>query len=657
LASADARIEPLKTGLSGRTALLVVLAAIPLAAAATAVTLLGKAPYDRIIHGYPGQATALTSAMLNGVATAAGALCLAALVRAAFLVARTGRDRMRAGRTGELDVAMWAGIVWFVTAAALVVVDAADGNGVSIADALRPGALAQLFGGNYLPLTWIIVATIAAAVSVVCFIASHWVAVLVSAALSALALLAPVLVTQVLVGPNHDFGGDASMYGTPAFAVLVGIVVLESVSPRALPARLRTAIAVSGGFALAADAVVIPFELAGTGILASPTGVLFLAKDACLVAILVVTLAGRSWTAGMSRTRLRVASVFAAIALGAVIAMTRIPPPQFFVPTSAAQNFLGYDVTAPPTWLNLAFDGRIGILFLVMAVIAVITYLAAVRRLRRRGDSWSAGRTAAWILGWVVVVVTTSSGVNRYSGASFSVHMALHMSLNMLGPLLLVLGGVTTLLLRATTAHPVGVPAGPHEWLNALLHSKVLRLTYNPLYVFVVFIGSYYVLYFTPIFDYAMRYHWSHQLMNVHFLVIGYLFYGVVIGVDLPPRPLPHIGKLGLVLAAMPFHAFFGVAVMTSKDIIAKNFYGYLDEPWMHLKADQYLGGGIAWSAGELPLIIVVIALVTQWARQDARVAKRTDRHLDAGTDTSFDAYNEMLARISARKPGPESTP
>jgi putative copper resistance protein D len=644
--------------MSGRGALLVVLAAIPLAAAVTAVTLLGSTPYDRIAHAYPGQATAITSALLNGVATAAGALCLAALIRVAFLVARTGRDRMRAGRSGELDVAMWAGIVWFAAAAALVVVDAADANGVSIADALRPGSLSQLFGGSYLPLTWIIVAVIAVAVSVVSFVATHWIAALVAAALSALGLLAPVLVTQVLVGPNHDFGGDASMYGTPAFAVLIGIVVLEFASPRAIPGRLRAAIAVSGGFALAADAVVIPFELAGTSIFATPTGLLFLVKEACLVAILLVALVSRRpWTAELSRARLGVAAVFAASALGAVVAMSRIPPPQFFTRTSIAQNFLGYDVTAPPTWLNLAFNGRVGILFLVMAVIAVVTYLAAVRRLHRRGDSWSRGRTTAWILGWVVIVLTTSSGVNRYSGASFSVHMALHMLLNMLGPLLLVLGGVMTLLLRATTAHPASVPAGPHEWLNALLHSKVLRLTYNPLYVFVVFIGSYYALYFTPIFDYAMRYHWSHQLMNVHFLVVGYLFYGVVIGVDLPPRPLPYIGKLGLVLAAMPFHAFFGVAVMTSKDIIAKNYYGYLNEPWMHLKADQYLGGGIAWSAGELPLIIVVIALVTQWARQDARVAKRTDRHLDAGTDTSFDAYNEMLARIAARKPDPERTP
>ena len=41
--------------------------------------------------------------------------------------------------------------------------------------------------------------------------------------------------------------------------------------------------------------------------------------------------------------------------------------------------------------------------------------------------------------------------------------------------------------------------------------------------------------------------------MNVHFLIVGYLYYSLIIGVDRPPRPLPHIGKLGYVLAAMAF--------------------------------------------------------------------------------------------------------
>jgi hypothetical protein len=222
----------------GRGALLGALVAIPLAATAAAANLLGSTPYTRISHGYPGAATAITSAVLNGVATAAGAICLAALIRVAFLVARTGRDRMQASRGRELDVAMWAGIVWFVTAAILTVVDSADANGVSIADALQPGALSHLLFGSYLPGAWIVVAIIAAVISIVCFVTRAWVAVLVSAALAAIALLAPVLVTQVLVGPNHDFGGDASMYGTPAFAVLIGLVALEFAIPHTtIPAR------------------------------------------------------------------------------------------------------------------------------------------------------------------------------------------------------------------------------------------------------------------------------------------------------------------------------------------------------------------------------------------------------------------------------------
>ena len=55
-------------------------------------------------------------------------------------------------------------------------------------------------------------------------------------------------------------------------------------------------------------------------------------------------------------------------------------------------------------------------------------------------------------------------------------------------------------------------------------------------------------------------------------------------------------------------------------------------------------------AAGELSLLIVIIALVTQWAKQDARLAKRTDRHLDSGTDDSFEAYNAMLTGLANRR-------
>nr|WP_244630822.1 MULTISPECIES: cytochrome c oxidase assembly protein [unclassified Microbacterium] len=309
-------------------------------------------------------------------------------------------------------------------------------------------------------------------------------------------------------------------------------------------------------------------------------------------------------------------------------------------------------------WLT---QWRPNILFVVISVVAVVLYLAAVRRLHRRGDRWPAGRTVAWILGWIVVVVSTSSALGQYAGAQFGVHMIVHMSLNMLAPVLLVLGGVVTLLLRATTPHPRGEPAGPREWITAVLHWPGTRVIYSPVLVFIVYIGSYYALYLSPLFEEIIRFHWAHQAMNLHFLVVGYLFYGLVIGVDRPPRPLPAIGKLGFVLAAMPFHAFFGIILMTATVPIAENFYRTLNFPWMgDLLAQQYLGGGIAWAGGELPLVFVVIALGIQWARQDSREAQRVDRHLDSGVDDEFDMYNHMLNELalrSARSNGPALTP
>ena len=144
-----------------------------------------------------------------------------------------------------------------------------------------------------------------------------------------------------------------------------------------------------------------------------------------------------------------------------------------------------------------------------------------------------------------------------------------------------------------------------------------------------------------------MSEHWAHELMNIHFLLVGYLYYWTVIGVDPAPKPLPHLAKLGMVFAVMPLHAFFGVIVMGMNDVIAENFYRTLDLPWAQdLLADQKLGGGIAWAAGEAPLVVVLIALLTQWYRHDMREARRADR----SGDEELAAYNEMLAQLAQRR-------
>jgi cytochrome c oxidase assembly factor CtaG len=641
--------------------------AIPTAIVVMVVAAEGQITYQLVSSSFPGALTANLSAVLQLAALVASTVCVGAATYSLFVKRRVGRDRMLLDYGSDLKIVRGSSLVWLCAAICLVPVDAADSSGLPIERLLTPGALPYLVEATYLPRAWIAVVICAGAAFAVSMLANKWTSLVFILGASVVGVLAPVIVNQVLVGPNHDFGGDAAIIGTAVMAVVFGLLlvfVFRLVSGKGIASssgvRFFRAVAVGWGILVVATAIVCAFELAGGGLFATSTGDLFAVRF-----FLLAVIGFSVWRAWRVRgdglgvgTKvipwLVTASLAGVASLGVVEAMTKIAPPVYFVPTSVSQVFLGYNVSAAPTAWVLSLDWRVNILFLALGVGGVGLYWYGYFRLRRRGDAWPAGRVVSWTSGWLVIVYVTSSGIGRYSTAQFSTHMILHMSLNMLGPILLVMGGPITLALRVSPAHKPSQPAGLHEWINAVMGWPFLRHLYNPLFVWIEFVGSYWLLYFTNIFNLALRYHWAHQLLDLQFVFIGYLFYGLVIGVDKPPRSLPHIGKLGLVFAAMPFHAFFGVIVMSQSTIIAKEFYNYLDLSWMtNLKSDQYLGGGIAWAAGELPLIVVIIALVTQWAKQDARLAKRTDRHLDSGIDDSFEAYNAMLTGLANRREVP----
>jgi putative copper resistance protein D len=84
--------------------------------------------------------------------------------------------------------------------------------------------------------------------------------------------------------------------------------------------------------------------------------------------------------------------------------------------------------------------------------------------------------------------------------------------------------------------------------------------------------------------------------------------------------------------------------------VLGESFYRSLQLPWhTDLLGDQRLGGGIAWAAGEVPLVLVMIALLIQWTRSDRRTAKRLDRAAERDQDADLAAYNAMLAELARR--------
>jgi len=63
--------------------------------------------------------------------------------------------------------------------------------------------------------------------------------------------------------------------------------------------------------------------------------------------------------------------------------------------------------------------------------------------------------------------------------------------------------------------------------------------------------------------------------------------------------------------------------------------------------ADQTTGGGLAWATGEVPMLVVLIALLVQWSRADERTARRDDRRADRDGDRDLVAYNAMLRSLA----------
>jgi putative copper resistance protein D len=336
--------------------------------------------------------------------------------------------------------------------------------------------------------------------------------------------------------------------------------------------------------------------------------------------------------------------------VGLAVALGRSAPPATDAPSpSRTEVVIGYDLTAPPTALRLLFDWRFNLLFGTAAIVLAVLYVAGVRRLRRRGDAWPVGRTVGWLCGCTALLLGTSSGIGRYGPAMFSVHMGEHMILSMLVPILLVLGAPVTLALRALPAAGRSAPPGPREWVLAAVHSPPARFLTHPLVALPLFVGSYYALYFSGLFAAALPQHPAHVFMNVHFLLTGLVFFWPLVGIDPAPRRLPPVARMGILFASVPFHAFFGVALMSSDTVIGDDFYRALALPWVpDPLRDQQLGGGLAWASGEIPLLLVVIVLLVQWSRHDERSARRDDRRADAHGDADLAAYNAMLRGLAA---------
>lgn len=282
------------------------------------------------------------------------------------------------------------------------------------------------------------------------------------------------------------------------------------------------------------------------------------------------------------------------------------------------------DELPPLTAWRLVTGWQLEVLPALGVLLVGALYLYGVHRLRARGDAWSTWRTVLFVgLGLGSFTIATQSALAAYDAVLLWVHMVQHMILVMLTPVFLALGAPVTLALRTLGSRS-------RQWLLAVLHSRVAKIVSFPVVSGALFIGNPVALYFTGWYEATLRNGILHDFNHLHFLAIGCLWFWPLLSLDPMPNRLSYPLRMLAVFVTMPFHAFLGVAIMSSSTVLAADWYADFDRRWgPSLAQDQQIAGGVLWAAGDLVALVVLGALFVQWARASRRDAIREDRRLD----------------------------
>ena len=655
-----------------------ILAAVAVVAVVVPAGLLGGA-FAAPVAGLPdaGAVVRWGLPILRAIHDLAAASTVGLLVVAATIIpeARGTSRRITAAR-----YACGSGVVWVVAGLVGLVFTFASISGTPLSDPAF-GTQLQTF---VFQLEFLRVAAISSAMALVVTTGAAVVrrrpGIVALAALSVLAILPLSLAGHAAGAVSHDTAVNSlALHLVSAVVWVGGLLALAMLRPllgKSLAVSVQrystlagwcfAAVAVSG----AANAWI---RVGSIGNLATTYGALVILKVVALVVLGVAGWQQRRRVVGRiasdplaGRLFGRLAAIElvvmgAAFALGTALSRSAPPVPDTpVVTTDAAYGLTGFLAPAGPLlgsdWFTV---WRIDWLWFGVSALAVALYLVGARRMRARGDSWPVLRTISWILGWAVFVWSTCGAPGVYGTILFSVHMLMHMTVSMAAPILMVLAAPVTLALRTLTPRR-DKTLGPRELLLGLLHSRFLAVLGNPVAASAIFFGSLVVFYYSPLFELALRTHTGHVLMTLHFLLAGYLFVWVLVGIDPGPRRWPPSLLLLILFVTISFHAFFGVALTGGTTLLAPSFYTSLHLPWdVDLLADQQNGGAVAWGLGELPTLILALLVTVAWVRTDAAETKRHDRKADRDDDAELKAYNAHLAVISERanRPGSPSSP
>lgn len=251
--------------------------------------------------------------------------------------------------------------------------------------------------------------------------------------------------------------------------------------------------------------------------------------------------------------------------------------------------------------------GQLGwLLALAPPVVAGALYLAGVGALARNGTAWPVPRRLAAGAGLCCAAVALSPPVTA-AAHLFPGHVAQHLVLTMLAPLLLSLSAPVTLALRT-------LPRRSRRALLAVLRSRAVRVLTAAPVVVVLELGSLAALYLTPLHGLLHTSPVLHLVVHAHMVVTGCLVSWLLVGID----PMPARSGTPVRLAVL-------VVLAAGHAVLAKVLYAATPAA-LGAPAEVRRGAELLYYGGDLVELLLAVAVMAEWWRRTGRRLRAEER-------------------------------
>ena len=259
-------------------------------------------------------------------------------------------------------------------------------------------------------------------------------------------------------------------------------------------------------------------------------------------------------------------------------------------------------------------------------LLAALAYALAVARLRRRGRRVPAWRALAFAAGVAVLLAAFLSPLDRLGEERlFSAHMAQHLLIGDVAPLLVVLGLDGPLLRPVLAFRPV----------------QRLRFLAYPLVALPLWAANLCLWHLTPLYDAALDHDAVHALQHSLFFACGALVWAAL----LEPLPGPAwftAGRKLLYVAGMWLVSLgFSQLFLWSGHAYYARYVGARRTWGLGALADQRAGGGVMLVEGSLVMLGVAAWLLLRVFRE----SETRQRLLDAGASADTAARAARYGR------------